>query len=1096
MNYEIGKEYTFNSKEFTASKETGRLYFIIGEKDGTTYKIPPFDFQINSIPEQLVCIYKENDRFEQSLASVLDIVYRVGEIYEFKVFRPNPTAMTLRDEASGLTHNRIVLPQARVNRYDKILCRVTGITSAGLQLEYISSNNIRQHKFFTPSDVASLEYLRGSKWMRVMDRILRSTAMSETAEAIKAGESEWCAIGAESLMRYMPQWISAAPRRKIWIRRFSEVVRCVMESDKFISSFPARSGRGYKNRERLISVMRQLESFSEAAELVAGGNAEEMIEHTLQTMRESGWIYRPVERMSVMMGILSIAPRYSHSHIGEIFEVIKTRRSNKKFIDLFGESFIEMLRSYIENQRGQLNPADRASLRELAEAIAIELLLSAGEEFTLYDRHRGLLYVISALITDSADGRAATMALRTFSGLNDTPLEFDWDDLSEINRVCHHLLAMGPVPAASGTAIFEGENVRVFISDKRLTIAPAWIDTMVKPVFRRKIGGEIQFLLRHPNRLLQRADETDTNLTHHHLLWNEIASCLDNDPVKQRRHRQQTPEVGSTAEIIVTGISPDNRYDFECRILADENNTTGLMPLREIVPYPVGISSHKAIFHDDGKPLVFEAEVTGILPDGRPSLSMARKVRGINASDAREDLDGETEVLAKITDVRGKQYKGTSEYGYGLLIDKGGEPLELNDTVFVKIYNVNHLADAGLLYVNARFVRHADEEEAEEMDYRDFDRGCLHDLLKNMALRTAGPAESADEEMDSDSLSLDEASYISSDALADIALLVEQCAQIRRSDLVGCYTDLAAARILSEAAGDRIRSHSVGLKMRLQEKISLFAKDGRIDFEQTCGLIEECRASKIINHDMASKMKIVGILAGLDNQAFLDKTVDRAAVAGDEMLSRLLALATAHNLLEGLGVASIRAGIKKEIFSLLSLPEPSLDNNRLTVSEDLYHEFKTSLVYPADNGMRPDEKRQGEVIVRTIAAFLNAEGGTLYLGVDNGGYPKGIGPDFRYLSHGAEKYDIREIQDKYNLLLQSNLRRLIGVTVDGLSLFPDYLRIEYEPIGEAWICRVVVNPFPGTVPFKDGRVFIRKEGENNEITDPKERKRFIERRRQ
>ncbi len=91
MKYEIGKEYIFGSKEFIASRETGKLYFIIGENgSGQTYKVTPFDFQISDIPDQIVCVYKENDRFEQTLGSVLNKIYRVGIYMNSKCFATTP----------------------------------------------------------------------------------------------------------------------------------------------------------------------------------------------------------------------------------------------------------------------------------------------------------------------------------------------------------------------------------------------------------------------------------------------------------------------------------------------------------------------------------------------------------------------------------------------------------------------------------------------------------------------------------------------------------------------------------------------------------------------------------------------------------------------------------------------------------------------------------------------------------------------------------------------------------------------------------------------------------------------------------------------
>lgn len=1104
MKYEIGKEYTFGPKDFIASRETGKLYFIIGENgSGQTYKVTPFDFQISDIPDQIICIYKENDRFEQSLASVLNKVYKPGEVYEFKVLRDNPASLTLRDELNGLTHNRIVLPKARLNRFDKIACRVASIEGDSLHLEYLGSRSKEPQDFFSPDDLLRLEYLQGKPWMRVAPRILRSVALTEAREAVAAGESEWFPIAVNAILRYVPQWLSTAPRRRrVWLKRAAEAVRAVVEGNRFIATFPKKSGRGYKARERLAAAMQQLENYSEAARLVALGGAEEMIEQTLQAMRESGWIYKPLERMGVMMGILSIAPQYSHSHISEIFEVIKTRRLNQKFINMFGDSFRGMLKDYIENRRALLNASDRASLRELAEALTIELLLTADGEFTLWDSHRGLLYVVSAVLSGKTDGNATAMALRSFAGINDAPLEFGWEDLDEINRVCYHLLDNSQIPPSAESAVFEGEDVRIRISNKKITLSPAWLDSDIKPVFKRSVGGEIQFGLRLPSRLSQNVEMADTNLTRHHLLWNEISSALNEKgmPVRQLRVHNGL-RVDSEVEIIVTGQCHDNRFSFECMLLGSGDLPTGVLPITEVVPYPVGITNVNDIFYDEGKAMVLDAVVKDILPDGRVALSMKKFVMDQNAADARKDMEEKTEVLAMVSDLRGTQYKATSEEGFGLLISKEDAVLRMNDLIYLSINNVNLRHADQKLYINADFLEKANPEEETELaaiaqlNYLDFNRKCLHELLKFLSndrrheFIPEPETDEADNENDDE-----ETLYLQPEAVADISMLLEQCAEIRRSDLVGCYTDLAAAKILSEAVGDGIRTETLALKMQLQEMLSRFAKDGRLDLEDTVRLLDECRQSKIMTHGMAAKMKIVGILAGLDNQAFLDRTVSRSDAASDELISRLRSLACAYNALEGLGIAKVRDEIKEVIFSILKLPLPRIDKNRLSVSEDLYHEFKTSMIYPADNNMRADDRKQGEVIVQTIASFLNSDGGTLYIGVDNAGYPIGLDGDFRFLFHGVDNYDIREAQDKYNLMLQYHLRRLIGVTVDGLSLFPDYIRIEYEPIDNLWICRVIVNPFHGTVLLKDRRLFIRKEGEKNEIKDPKEYKRFIERR--
>lgn len=1120
MSYEIGKEYTFGPGEFVASRETGRLYFLIGENGtGRTYRVSPFEFQNRVLPDRIVCVYKENDRFEQSLSSVLADVYHIGETYEFKVFRVAQWGLTLRDETNGLTHNNIQLPgRIHIERYDKLVCRVVSFEGGKLQLEYAGTQAL-ERDFFSPATFMSLGALAAQAWVRHGAWLLKRLPISEARDAIKMNDSGWIMLAVNALIPYIPQWLAGAPARRLpWLERMRQALMTVAESDRFVSSFSKKSGVGYKMRFALTQAILQLEYMQKAATLISGGGAEEMIDHTLQAMRESGWIYKPDERMGVLMSILSMAPRYAHDHISEIFDIIKARRLNPKFMEMFGRAFIDMLSLYIENRRTLFNAADRASLREQAEAIAIELLLSSdlllrrGKEFELWDRHRGLLYTLSTVITGRTDTPTISMAMRSFAGINDSPLEFRWDDLDDINRLCYHLLPDSRPAPTQDKAIFEGSRVRVRISDKNIVVSPAWLEEDGRTNFRRSLGGGISFGMRLPSRPKRHAEEADTNLTHHHLLWNEIGASLreeGNATGGQLAHTSVL--VGNKVKFVVCGSSPESKYEFQCRLL-DENNEVipgspaAFLPMSETVPYPVEFSGWDQIFTLDGNLIVLEGIIDDILPDSRLRLSMRNILRDINACYARQDMESGDEIMAMITDLSGTQYKATSEYGYGLLISKRepqltANPLELGDVVWVRINNVNHRVADGKLYINANFVRRGTTEDYDgvgDLTFGEYDCECLNSLLyEAFGKQTIEPAEvCADSQEEMTQTDEDETTYITAEALDDVAMLLEQCAALRRDNMVGCYTDLAVAQLLSEEAGDRMRTDILELKMRLQEALSRFAKDGHLDQHDAERLLADCAGLTRTSAEIASRVAIVAILAGLDRPQLLERFRQRCeeTAENDETVAALLRLATAYNTLEGMGLPVVRTDLRTEMYRILSLPTARQDTDRLNVQEDLHHEFKTSLIYPANGGMLPDENRQGEEIVKAIAAFLNTEGGTLYLGVDNGGYIRGLDNDFRYLNHGSPDYDIREMQDKYNLLLQSHLRRLIGNTVDGLPLIPDYLKIEYEQSDRKWICRLVINPFPVAVQLKDSRIFIRKEGEKNEIRDAHEKRRFIERR--
>ena len=89
------------------------------------------------------------------------------------------------------------------------------------------------------------------------------------------------------------------------------------------------------------------------------------------------------------------------------------------------------------------------------------------------------------------------------------------------------------------------------------------------------------------------------------------------------------------------------------------------------------------------------------------------------------------------------------------------------------------------------------------------------------------------------------------------------------------------------------------------------------------------------------------------------------------------------------------------------------------------------------------------VAAKTVAAFLNSRGGTLLLGVDDGGRLIGLGPDYTTLRH--------ENADRYELFLRDLWRARLGANA---AVLP---RLDFAPAdgGDgAEVCRVTVPPSP------------------------------------
>ncbi len=105
-------------------------------------------------------------------------------------------------------------------------------------------------------------------------------------------------------------------------------------------------------------------------------------------------------------------------------------------------------------------------------------------------------------------------------------------------------------------------------------------------------------------------------------------------------------------------------------------------------------------------------------------------------------------------------------------------------------------------------------------------------------------------------------------------------------------------------------------------------------------------------------------------------------------------------------------------------------------------EFKSSARWNLHT--READPKLEHVIVKTVCGFLNSEGGTLFIGVDDDGNRLGIGQDIVTLGSKANI-------DGYELFLRHLLERGLSVSTAGT------VRISFEPIGVDHICLVRVS---------------------------------------
>lgn len=191
----------------------------------------------------------------------------------------------------------------------------------------------------------------------------------------------------------------------------------------------------------------------------------------------------------------------------------------------------------------------------------------------------------------------------------------------------------------------------------------------------------------------------------------------------------------------------------------------------------------------------------------------------------------------------------------------------------------------------------------------------------------------------------------------------------------------------------------------------------------------------------------------------------------EESLPQLARLArliqTANSMQDTLSDSSLNV-IRREIIRMLSI-ETENDAD-LEADKGIYLgvesgtlEFKTSIVFPPNNSMQPDEYTQNMNVMKGICAFLNSTiGGTLYLGVNDQGYVVGLEMDMQQLKTQSIDAYMRYVQD-------------VAKKYFGIDTLP-YLKI--ESLYSDMVVAIHVEPHPYRLVELAGTAYLRVNAES------------------
>lgn len=161
--------------------------------------------------------------------------------------------------------------------------------------------------------------------------------------------------------------------------------------------------------------------------------------------------------------------------------------------------------------------------------------------------------------------------------------------------------------------------------------------------------------------------------------------------------------------------------------------------------------------------------------------------------------------------------------------------------------------------------------------------------------------------------------------------------------------------------------------------------------------------------------------------------------------------------------------------SLITKPEPTIDRSvkeLIGLGESKTLEFKSTLQWDVIRNQMNKDLRYS--VLKTIAAFLNSEGGTLVIGVEDTGDIFGLENDLVLVKGGS--------LDGFEQLLTTLVYDRIG------GQFAPYVKVRFEEINGSVVCVVAVDKAsePAFTDTPKGRDFYVRMGNTTRTLDPQE----------
>ncbi|WP_077153654.1 AlbA family DNA-binding domain-containing protein [Bacteroides bouchesdurhonensis] len=1055
-------------------------YYLI-ENDGVKYKVKMLKFQQKlPIPDEVKCVVcgfdaDDTPLFVQDKGEISHKLYTVGNTYTFVVHKKTNYLSEHRNTFYGYDMNGIrafiqvgMGKELAIGR--NVPCIVKHIDSDGsLFVVPVSQGMDYETNYLT------FQQLLHNIHVETLPVCLQlETLRSESSENAKIQqmlkqydnhEGEWLLSFLNILVAKREEKIE----NKDWdgvcelIGYQRLITEWVLEDSLFLTFYSSSVIQSL--REKGEREMHVCEAILKAIDIIRTDTVDDFLKHIFAKIRTSGYLSDRNRKVDLLVALFWLDDTLADKNMAALTEFCQYVACTFTAETLVLGAVSELIKKMIEKCKTVYD----TSSTKILHLLAVYLLLCYNRDVKATLTYRIMLYRYASLASPASAGILINRAYEILTQGNQFyHLEFVWDDVISFKpelfiaklrafmidisgdgdkMIARHVANGNQILLRDGVfMLYVGCNPGAMPVQQKVTEMISVFDSKVRIYANKDIkpkSNDLQNVLALKSFWTELYGQSSQ----------QIASSTKKEFIKT------LPSEGMRVKIRLKAFNPRYPLMMFADVIEPGYEGTGALLANEVAYFH--INSMEDLFYEGD---TFEATVARIGENNRITFSIIRELFEFVARTVKFGH----RVYAKLVRIS----KGTCiwmcEDGYSLF-SPGIAPYPDTDTV--ALLEVRDINDAG--YVNAVYIEEADRsiETTEALaklvsEYIDF---CSPQDEKMEGEDNFGQVF-----MNEDELSAGE--QLSLPLLHELSWLLTVAAFSKKS-LVTRYNMLGTARLLAEIIDDSVLNEYLSLQMNYEENIYSFATyTGQVRWSGTSS-IDDAAVARYPS--LLPKKELLRILGMFYSHTFDPVLAVNIATTKDPNKEHVIRLVLAHALLFQTLPATALTPLRNELLQRIGAGDfvkADEHDKPLEVEEQKEEipclgresdtiEFKSSVVYPAGRTL-PDMKQQSEVILRAIAGFLNASGGTLYIGVSDTGSVIGLKEDYIYMVCDS---------DGYERFIRQRIIATMGKDINGL------IKIEFPQYGTREVCRIIVPCYGKFVELKG--VIWQRQGNSTVMLD-------------